>query len=252
MRLGLSSAAAPDASLDELMEGCVRRGLVALELESGHDHGLGPGASAARDASEARARATAAGIMIAGYRLATPAAPGSLAPQEMPDMGDIVTLGLCLGAPLLAEPRTALDLAAACVPGGSHVMAVLPAGDEAVTALDTLAAAGPAGRGIDVAWDLDPGAGDVSDVAAEVLARAGGRLRHVRLLGGGPESTAQEGRGVGSVMVRLTLAGFAGTVALAPSSPRHRVIWSAWLGRRGGWGCGSKEENRDFVRLVRT
>jgi hypothetical protein len=251
MRLGLSSAAAPDASLEELIEGCVRRGLVALELESGHDHGLAPGASARRAATDARARTTEAGIAIAGYRLATPAAPGSLA-TDAPEVADLITLGQSLGAPLLAESRVALDLAAAGVSGGCHVMAVLPPGEAAIVDLDILETAGADGGRIDLAWDLDPGAGDVSEVAAEVLARAGGRLRHIRLLGGGPEATAQEGRGVGSVMVRLTLAGFAGTVALAPSSPRHRVIWSAWLGRRGGWGCGSKEENRDFVRLVST
>jgi hypothetical protein len=250
MRLGLSSAAAPDATLDELIEGCVRRGLIALELESGHHHGLEPDATGPRTATQARARATAAGITIAGYRLATPTASDCPAAAGGPTVDDVATLGLCLVAPLLAEPRTALALTAARVPGACDVMAILPPGDQAIATLDALDAAGSAGRSINLAWDLDPGAGDVSHVAPEVLARAGGRLRHIRLLGGGPESTAQEGRGVGSVMVRLTLARFAGTVALAPSSARHRVIWSAWLGRRGGWGCGSKEENRDLVRLV--
>ncbi|MFW6331581.1 MAG: hypothetical protein ACOC3J_07650 [Gemmatimonadota bacterium] len=29
----------------------------------------------------------------------------------------------------------------------------------------------------------------------------------------------------------------------------ERVIWDAWLGRRGGWGCGSKVEDRTLVSL---
>lgn len=39
-----------------------------------------------------------------------------------------------------------------------------------------------------------------------------------------PEGSAQEGLGVGSLMARLAVAGFGGTVALAPSSERYRVV----------------------------
>lgn len=42
MRIALSSAAAPHDSLNELIEGCMRRGLHALHLVAGHAHGLTP------------------------------------------------------------------------------------------------------------------------------------------------------------------------------------------------------------------
>ena len=37
---------------------------------------------------------------------------------------------------------------------------------------------------------------------------------------------------------------------LAPSSTRYRVAWETWLGRRGGWGCGSSGE-RSLTALQR-
>lgn len=48
MRLALSSAAAPDLALEELLDACVRRGLAALEPEAGHAHGIAPGLAPAR------------------------------------------------------------------------------------------------------------------------------------------------------------------------------------------------------------
>ena len=40
MRIALSSAAAPGASLPDLIDGCTRRGLFALHLVAGHGHGI--------------------------------------------------------------------------------------------------------------------------------------------------------------------------------------------------------------------
>jgi hypothetical protein len=245
MRLALSSAAAPGASFDELLEACAQRGLSALELESGHGDVLPAGLSL-RNAAAARARAAAAGIHIAGLRLRSlDAEPGD--PGFHDDLGALIPLALALDTPLLVPADRVV--AAQRILGTTPAMAVLPAGPAALSALDALNASGQLASRLPLAWDADPGAGDVSAGAVELLAAVGPRLRHLRLHGGGPEASLQEGRGVGALMARLALAGFAGTIALAPSSPRYRVIWSAWLGRRGGWGCGSKADARELVNL---
>ncbi|HET9947764.1 MAG TPA: hypothetical protein VFQ22_02445, partial [Longimicrobiales bacterium] len=67
MRLGLSSAAAPDAPLDELLAACVRRGLEVLELRDGDGHGVSEGPDAVGGA-EARRRALEAGVTLSGFR----------------------------------------------------------------------------------------------------------------------------------------------------------------------------------------
>jgi hypothetical protein len=248
MRIGLSSAAAPDASLDELFDACTRRGLPALELEAGHGHGLDVGDPVAANAVEAGVRAAASGVLLSGYRVAhgdgvDPDVRGS-------DVEGMTSFALRLGTPLIMPVDLALSLTRSQVADGVHLLVALPPGAAAAATLDRLDAAGPVGAAMSVAWDVDPANSDVSLLAPEIMARAGWRLRHIRLLGGGPEGAAQEGRGVGSLMARLALAGFGGTVALAPSSDRYRVVWGAWLGRRGGWGCGSVAEERSLVSLV--
>lgn len=75
------------------------------------------------------------------------------------------------------------------------------------------------------------------------------RLRYIRFRGGGPEAAQQSGLGVGALMARLALARFAGPLVLAPSTPKYRYIWHAWLGRAGGWGCGSKQADASLVSL---
>lgn len=254
MRLGLSSAAAPVAPLGELLDACVRRGLTALELERGHGHGVGPELSTDATADVART-VRGAGVRLAGYRL-TPAEETRAEPDPRPASATAAADGASrarawagfaavLEVPLLVslDPRGAgmLERLTAL---GTDVLAVLPADPFAVdpAVLD-------AARGLPLAWDADPAAG-LAAVAPRVLDRWGHRLRHIRLHGGGPEATEQEGRGVGALMARLALSGYAGTVALAPSSPRYRVIWDAWLGRRGGWGCGSRSEDRSLVSLA--
>jgi hypothetical protein len=57
---------------------------------------------------------------------------------------------------------------------------------------------------------------------ARLLDRLGERLRHVRILGGGPEAALHEGQGVGELMGRLALAGYTGTVILSPGS---KLTW---------------------------
>ncbi|MGH7506725.1 MAG: hypothetical protein ACRELX_13785, partial [Longimicrobiales bacterium] len=71
-RLGLSSAAAPDASLDELISACARRGLAALELREGDAHGIETDDGASSSSAAAAERAAAAGVTIVGYRSTRP------------------------------------------------------------------------------------------------------------------------------------------------------------------------------------
>ncbi len=124
--------------------------------------------------------------------------------------------------------------------GGQILLAHTGAADE-VQALGAIVEAHADFAGL--AWDLTPGrpgTGTTVD-AARVLELCGGLLRHIRLLGGGPEAAAQEGLGIGELSVRLTLSGYPGALALAPSTPRFLTAWGFWLERRG-WGCGSKAE----------
>lgn len=246
MRLGLSSAAAPDAALDDLLLACQRRGITALVLEELHGHGLDPTAGATDAAFDARRLAADAGIALAGFRLAS-----WTVPSAGREASAIAEFARALGSPAIVPaygdvPRAAA-LAASLERAGAGSCLALPT-TGAVTHLDVLDAR-PEWRGLSLAWDADPGVAHLSDLAAGLLSRAGSRLRHVRLLGGGPEATAQEGQGIGALMARLALVGFSGTLALAPSSPRYRVVWDAWLGRRGGWGCGGASEDRELVRL---
>jgi hypothetical protein len=61
----------------------------------------------------------------------------------------------------------------------------------------------------------------------------------------------QDGRGVGGMMRRLALAGYEGTLVLAPSTTRFRVAWQQWLGRRGGGsGCRSRNGDLPLARLT--
>ena len=63
MRIALSSAAFPTASLAELIDGCQRRGLSALHLIAGHGHGI---SDSSTDAELARAHqlAQSAGVSL--------------------------------------------------------------------------------------------------------------------------------------------------------------------------------------------
>src|SRR5690606_15891059 len=107
------------------------------------------------------------------------------------------------------------------------------------------------GGALGLGWEVDPGAEDVTGRITTVLRAAGPHLRHIRLLGGGPEAVQHEGRGIGALMARLALSGYDGPLALAPSTARYRTAWSAWLGRGGGWGCGSKASDPSLVQLNR-
>ena len=235
MRLGLSSAAAPDASLDELLEICVRRGLSALELREGDGHGV-TGDPYGIGGAEAQERARASDVEITGLR-------STIAGDDL----GLARVAAAAGAPVLVAGGCCVSSRTDRAVGLSSVGAGIAVTIQGDPAPDDMELAGSCG--CQVAWDVDVASGDVGAAAERILTTLGSRLRHVRILGGGPEVTMHEGRGVGELMGRLALAGYTGSVILAPSSARYRVAWQNWLGRRGGWGCGSKEEDPSLVNL---
>lgn len=245
MRLGLSSAAAPDATLDELLAACRRRRIGALELVEGHGHALGPTTSAEAIAAAVSA-ASGAGIEIAAYRSSD---PGRLMDPAT------ARLASALSAPVVVAvaPESARPLIAGAAPRFADVgvMLLLVSGGELaeIEGLRQLAEAAPAGT-IGIAWEIVPGRSALTAPEA-VLEAGGGFIRHIRLHGGGPESVGQTGLGIGKLMSALALAGYTGTLAITPSTPRFHHAWNSWLGRRGGWGCGSKVGSDDVTTIER-
>ena len=236
MRLGLSSAAAPDATLDELLDAAVGRGLGALELRDGDAHGVTPDDDVP-SATLAAERAAAAQVALSGYRTA----------RSEHDLA-LARLSYALGAPVILDGPddlvTRIDRARQMVAVGANVAVVLR-GDSVADDAALVAAAGLA-----LAWEADPSFGPLGTIAESLLQQFPGELRHIRLIGGGPEAEMQHGKGVGELMRHLALAGYAGTLVLAPSTPRYRVAWRNWLGRQRGWGCGSKTTDSSLVQLA--
>ena len=66
MRLGLSSEAAPDASVEDLIRYARHRGLAALEFREGDAHGIDAGSSGLAGAAAAAEAVRAAGLTLTG------------------------------------------------------------------------------------------------------------------------------------------------------------------------------------------
>ena len=224
MKLTLSSAAAPEASLDELLAACGRKGLGGLELTEGDGHGVGTGPD---ELSLATARARAGGVALTGLRLAGPdAVEGieSAGAAGLPPL--VVPLVDGPGSHALLRSADALARAGRSVALASHDARLLASAARCTDA-PTLA------------WDFTPGSTDPADLHA-LLGAAGARLAHVRLFGGGPETVGQAGGGIGTLLAGLAVAAFRGALVVTPTSPRFRVAWGTWLGRRAGSGCSGK------------
>ena len=221
MKLGLSSAAAVDASIGDLVDICAMRGLSALELRM-------------QDLA-ALAWAPDAGALIAGCY-----SEMSLAAAELAE------ISRTLDAPIIVADDGSIDTrirrARAIDEAGGRAL-VLARGDVAAWFPAVSEAAS------DYAWEIDPAAANLAADIDTILQATPSALRYIRFIGGGPEAAMHEGRGVGALMGRLALAGYDGAVILTPSSPRYHVAWSSWLGRRGGWGCGSKAAEPALVNL---
>lgn len=231
MRLTLSSAAAPELALPELLEACARRGFDGVELVTGHAHGVGPGLES-RELGRLRREVAGSGVRLAGLYLA---------PEHAGDAPELARLSIAFGAPLMAPvgvgERDMLARVAVIMAAEKGELLLRHDTGGAAAAAEVAASIGCGCLG--TAWQIDPHRDDAAEVAA-VLGRAAGRARYVRLLGGGPETAGQTGLGVGALMARLALARFGGPLVLAPSEAAYHYAWRAWLGRAGGWGCGSK------------
>lgn len=238
MQLGLSTAAAPDAALAELVAVLRRRGLAALELRQEDGHGLGPHL-ATDEVFAAGAELRAAGVHALRWR-----------PSDLDDVVKHAHIASALGALVLVDAGAgdfegAIEIALQ-LRGLEGAGAVIVSGEDAAERARAAVV-----RGLDVAWDARPTGLPLGAVGARLLDVAGPRLLHITLSGGGPEVAMQEGMGVGELMGRLALAGYAGALTQMPSSTRYRVAWQTWLGRRGGTGCGSKASDPSLVRVLK-
>jgi hypothetical protein len=242
MRLALSSEAAPAMPLTELLQSCGHRGLELVELVAGHAHGAAPGLDAGRLAElvwEVRAN----GVHVAGLYLDG---------DPLPDWDALAHLAAAFDAPAIVTPGA---VAGASVRGvvtqfaerGATLLLAHGTDLPQVAALSDLVDAVGEGH-LGLAWSIQPETDTLDDVPA-ILERAGERIRYIRFSGGGPESARNTGRGIGTLMARLTLAGYGGPLVLRPSSPSYHYIWRAWLGQAGGWGCGSKAADASLVSL---
>jgi len=219
MKLGLSSAAAPDATLGGLLEVCGARGIALLELREGD-----------------------ACLPDAGAAPADTSAIAAVLPRPVTDAARLARVSRVWQAPVLLTNDRATSLARDIIEQGGDALPLMrgPAAEWVCKVAESEIA---------FAWEADATHTDLARDVVLVLRAAGRAPAYIRLIGGGPETALHEGRGVGTLMGRLALAGYAGPLILVPSSTRYRVAWSAWLGRRGGWGCGSKEQDRTLVSL---
>lgn len=225
MRLGLSSDADSQATLDELVSACGRRGLVALELRVPGGAPVSAGVAGAAGEWLQGAAALHTGLPDVAALLVDTLHADPVA-ERCAGMGTPLVLA---GDASPAERRAAATRLVAA----GHVVYPLMEGPASSWLDDALAA------GVPVAWQIDGTCTDPGRDLRGILEQRG-LLAYVRLVGGGPEATEQGGRGIGAAMTRLAVSGYSGPLILTPSSRRYRVIWSTWLGRRGGWGCGSK------------
>jgi hypothetical protein len=216
MQLGISSAADPTATADELVDACLRRGLSGLELRHG-DRAARPDGIAA-----ALGRCTGEAVQVVALLV-------DVGTDHTAHRTPLIGSGVPVMLRSASGARAALDAAAELRAAGSNALPLLQ---------------GPADEWLQYvgdhpfAWQVDDSVTDPAADAARILTKRA-RLAYLRLVGGGPETALQHDRGIGPLMRRLALAGYAGPLVVSPSSSRYRIAWSVWLGRRGGWGCGS-------------
>ncbi|HSJ05946.1 MAG TPA: hypothetical protein VK936_04540 [Longimicrobiales bacterium] len=244
MRLGLSTEAAPDVSLDELAAACVRRGIAAVEVVEGHGHGLSVRSTDA--AIDAAARTLSeAGLAERVFRPALVA---------VPEWEPVAALSARLGARVLiplawAAVSGRMDAAAAAFDRAGGRLLIAHPSDPAHATAARLLVERCAPDLAALSWDADPDGAPLTLLTAPVLEAAGPQLSSIRLRGSGPEAAANEGKGIGALIASLTLRAWDGVLLLAPTDPARVPVWRIWLGRGTGWGCGSRTGNEDLVRL---
>lgn len=224
MKLCLSSDALPDAPPGVLDRACKRRALQGLELTLGvgHAHALDERICPLREDKEINGFVELE-TRIAWLRL--PTRPPLSTLMTWANAAYQLETGL-----LLPDPVSTPLVARAAL--------VHPTGP------DTAQEAADWAREHDAytAWTVQP-ARYTPDELRRTLERTAPTLAHVRLVGGGPEASNDEGTGV--LMTELALRGYAGTIALVPSPGAALDRWSRWLLDERGWGCNTAALKRD-------
>ena len=211
MILTLSSAAAPRAPLSELLDGCVRRGLQGIHLVEGHAHGV------SLESADSPLLDVLAEIQDHGLALTSLHAVSrrAVTPERAAAVTHLLRAPLVIGLDETPNDWTNAFQHA----GGLHVAGLT----------------------------LDATESDVMDTAR---AWPDGELpSHITLHGAGPEAARYEGRGIGSLMTRLSLAAWQGVLVLAPTGRAVLPVWNAWLNHGRSWGCGSHKSDPSLVTI---
>ena len=231
MRLAISRRAAPDLPLSRFCELARARGLDGVELGE-------------RDLDDARALEAAAGFIV-GIHVESPGAVAS--PVTARRAAE-------LGAPVIAARGAVANDALAALDAiyrregaelfVAHGTAVL----EAVHLVDALDGAGASF--VFPAWEIDTKRDDLREAPGVLLATSGA-LRSIRMRGGGPELSDEDGAGTGEVVSSIALSGYAGPLTIAPSTEDRVADWRLWLEGKGKTGCGTAHaKSKSRVRSV--
>lgn len=224
MKLLLSSDAAPDASMAGLARACHRRALSGLELTlgAGQGHGMDKVLSSPREQPDAPC-ATGEHGPIQWLKVSMAASRALL--LTWASHAQRLGTGLLLPAPMASPPP---GLRIAFIHGTS------------------LAEARDAARwahryGASTCWEVSPGT-DTPAAVEDVFDATSEHLAHVRYLGAGPEAETSDAAEPHSLWSLLARHGYAGTIALAPSSAGSLRDWRRWLFESRGWGCNTAAE----------
>lgn len=244
MRWVLSSAAAPEASLPELLDAAGRKKLQGVELVRGHGHGIEPGLPA--DSLELAAGTIRDhGLTVAAYRIRDHA---GLDPEETARLARVLDAAVVLALPAGMAERSLERWAFPFESEGRALLLEVEDPAETETRWSEAVARRFPGT-VCFAWDAPRTAG-TADQARWMLEAFGSSLAHVRVPGTGPESLGDSDGRIGSLVTVLTLSGYRGSAVLAPSSERRLDEWSTWLGRRRGWGCGGARSGTEESTLT--
>lgn len=228
MKLSLSSAALPDGSLADLARRTHQRNLEGLEIviAAGHSHGI-----------EASCELGSTGSC-----------------QELSGHEDVPVQWLLVDkevspAEALHWGRRAHLLRAGLIL--SEAVSESPVGVPTALRHPTDPAAAQRAcawaqlHDAQTCWDVDVTRAEAEGID-DVLEVTASHLGHVRLRGAGPESQSagSEGMNLGDVLKALTLRGYDGTVALAPSATGRQEEWRDWLFEKRGWGCNTAAKKR--------
>lgn len=228
MTLSLSTAVAPDLSLDELAAACRARGLEGLE------HVVDAGGAWARRVEAIRA----SGTRVVALRAEVLDGRSAEA---------LATVSAELGVPVSISHRFAAGELGAIAKvferaGGRLLLGHGTKLDEVLDRLAVIDALG-APRALGLAWELRPATERLHEAGAVLLA-ARERLGLVRLHGGGPEQRAQDGLGIGPLLVDLALTAYAGPIVMCPSAPAELPRWRQWLASKKGTCSGHLHDAR--------